>query len=690
MSDGVYIELTAIKEKTENAPDSRLEQELARGLYDREDVRRAGQEAFSKVSRLLIRYNRLKDAEKKRLMSASEEIDHAAKVRDKRRIKIEEQRQQLLSNPKGVVNKKDLDSIEKALEDNDKDYDLAVEGIRERLRTAKYAAIVENIDDDRQGGILSTLMLGGGAAGSMGYTLTSGDNADLAKGGAYIRDVYSEKGTLFEQMALLENAMTTSGVNTGKRKGEEVRKELSDTTFNITDVSKADWNGSSMNGAEYSLGDILRDISANEVYQINNSVGEDTGFDFGQLEKERKSGGLDDLIGKKQKQLSVDEAAEQRDDTDEAIERREGKRGGVNDLSDDEKKLIIAGGRTFKPVRGFFGKLFSPTPGYMSAKRGFARREALRAERRAWQQQMAVLRNAEPEEPELNPDDNAENTFARFNLGSTTTENAQNPKAEDKEAQPENEKPENAEQQAISELATGDKDKTARNMIAAYRLMGASAKELYDFRLALIAYLVPAGRKTLRQILTESAEAGFVGSEDLSSDSAMYATFAVAPTVNGIYINKFVPNKNGTDKLEATIVTSMKFGKGKLSDVLENKDEEKAREQLEPIAEASEAEEDVDKPLDVIYEEDEQEEENESDPLKEALTAYMDKNRDKNKNKTAEAIYRGFKKIFDSDKQLEVFDGVVSYADLTHIGNEMALDTDIKSRAMQIIEDAMP
>ena len=68
MADGGMIELVDLsksEEKKEFDVEAarQLEIDMAKALYDREDVKKAGQEALSKVSNLLIRYNRFKDAQ---------------------------------------------------------------------------------------------------------------------------------------------------------------------------------------------------------------------------------------------------------------------------------------------------------------------------------------------------------------------------------------------------------------------------------------------------------------------------------------------------------------------------------------------------------------------------------------------------------------------------------------------------
>ena len=60
-------------------------------------------------------------------------------------------------------------------------------------------------------------------------------------------------------------------------------------------------------------------------------------------------------------------------------------------------------------------------------------------------------------------------------------------------------------------------------MLNAYRLLGASMPELLKLRLALIAYMVPSGRKTIYEVLKEAQEAGVTDGENLTDAGEMYA-----------------------------------------------------------------------------------------------------------------------------------------------------------------------
>ena len=59
-------------------------------------------------------------------------------------------------------------------------------------------------------------------------------------------------------------------------------------------------------------------------------------------------------------------------------------------------------------------------------------------------------------------------------------------------------------------------------MMAAYAMIESDKKQQFLFRRALIAYMVPTGKKSLYDILKESQEAGVTGEENLSEAVEMY------------------------------------------------------------------------------------------------------------------------------------------------------------------------
>lgn len=534
LSEKVHEELEENLQEVEEAStyDYEYEQTMARELYDRDDVKQAGQVALSKVSNLLVRYNRLKDAQKKKKADTELRIKIAENRRDRKLEELQNEKVKVATLTDDNQKKKALELIAQREKMAIDTYNEDLREIDEKAESTYLMGLSENIESDRSGGILSSLLLGGNAQGSTGYTLTNGDAADLMKGSEYIQDVAGKEGTFLSQMALLDNAINTNGMDL-RRKDDE------DRSWGIeSGPDEDDFVGSSARGAKYSLGDLLRNVTEEDITEINRFSGEKMTVDLETIQSEREYGGLDAQIGVQGEKKTILQVAKERgvikEDTrtglfskevkivattnfsDELQARKSGKYGGLNNLSEEEKQEIIQGGKSLIPVPGFFGRN-REKPDYRMAKRGVARRQALREERIAWQNRMSLIASGK-NRPVLTFEKN-ENDTAKKVLP------LRQPEA-----------------QAL-EAAFGDQDKSARNMIAAYRLLGASPKELYMFRLALMAYMIPTGKKTLAQILKESEEAGYKGNEDLSTPKTMYATFKNEPVVDGLFVNNFKKQK---------------------------------------------------------------------------------------------------------------------------------------------------
>lgn len=71
-------------------------------------------------------------------------------------------------------------------------------------------------------------------------------------------------------------------------------------------------------------------------------------------------------------------------------------------------------------------------------------------------------------------------------------------------------------------LQTAGTSGTTLRMLGAYKLMGASQKELLDFRLALIAWMVSSHDHSLYEVLKGSHNAGVRGTESLEEAAVMY------------------------------------------------------------------------------------------------------------------------------------------------------------------------
>lgn len=81
-------------------------------------------------------------------------------------------------------------------------------------------------------------------------------------------------------------------------------------------------------------------------------------------------------------------------------------------------------------------------------------------------------------------------------------------------------------------LHTAGSSGTTLRMLGAYRMMGASQKELLDFRLALIAWMVSSRDHSLYEILKGSHNAGVKGSENLEEAAVMYTNIDPLDTRN--------------------------------------------------------------------------------------------------------------------------------------------------------------
>lgn len=597
-----------------------FEIELAKSIYDNPEVRQAGQEALSRISTLLIRYNRLMD------------------LKNQREIDIRELEAEYAKKGNSTTEKEEADGDK---ENKKPAEDPALTAEKEKRTQAFMQAVEETVDTDNAGGILSTLMLGGNALGSKGYTLTSGDEVDLKKGGDYIKDVSGEKGTLFEQMSLIDNAVNTSGI---------------DLQAGEAKTDQQQFMGSSLTGAKYSLNDILNTANKDDLALMNLSRSEEkVQLDVDSIKEDLV---LDDYIGKGKAQQTLQDAFDARGGiSKEAAKRKAGEIGGVNDYTDNEKKLLKAGFGNSSMTNSFWGSLgfvkrrrmksvnnliaevekernpeVQKDPQTEEEKKNLelARKlqaqspQTLRQRRLAWKAEMEQIRKIRrdraknPRQVELNANDNANDNV---------------PKLNDKELD------------AAKNLSEKG-DKSVRNMIAAYRYMGATPEELYHFRLAIIAYMVPTGKKTIREILNESAEGGFVGNENLSSDEQMYASLLEEPIVEGVYVNKF--KKKSLKERQAKFLKEIKEKKK------EKAPKPKPKAVLTTISEADEELENIDDEQDVL-EVNEQEHEEEPGEVNPAEKQQEEKNPEDNEEKeeAEEAVEEEKNKDIEEAEELE-------------------------------------
>ena len=676
MSDASMLEFEdqeKINEEVENLNQAEIERELARELYDREDVRKAGQEALSKVSALLIRYNRLKDAENRRKIDSSSKETEAKKILDMNLEKIREKRTEIAQLTNDEDKTKAITQLDAAETTARREYDEEILKARKNAEKSYVLGLAQSIDDDSSGGILSTLMLGGNATGSLGYTLTSGDAVDLMKGGAYISDMTKEGGTFLSQMALLDNAVNTNGIDLNKKDDEY-------ENFNrINRTLEGNYIGSSLAGAQYSLGDVLRNITDEDISEINRFTGKQLSLDMESLKSEREYAGLDQEIGVQDPKKTLLEAFEERGISKEAKARMQGKIGGVNDWDKKEKKKYLPKYKPVAQVQGFFSSVFGKKPAYMRERRGAARRRALREERLAWEAEMNALaaqRDTSDFTFEKNENDTAEKTFA--NLEEQQSLNA-------------------TDAQALLEI-NKDKDKSARNMIAAYRLLGASPRDLYLFRLALIAYMVPTGKKTIAQILRESEEAGYKGNEDLSSPQTMLKTFQDEPIVEG----KFVNNAKAREQKRDAVRNMNTANREKMLQAVANSEDKDKSEQIKNLAASrwmnqqnqieevneEEEEKEEDNELESQQEENQQEEntsENQQEDLilEKALKHHFEII---GKNQMEQECLQTFLEIFEREQENEYFDTTLLPNELVELKSKINSNEEYKKEILSAIQ----
>lgn len=385
-------------------------------------------------------------------------------------------------------------------------YDYKMEMLQDKADKKIEKDAKNNTNRDEVGGILATLMLGGSAVGSEGFSLTTGDTMDLMTGGKYIEKVASGKGTLFDQMALLDNAVNTNGIELNNEKEVDVRKDVDDAYI-----------GSSIKGAKYSLNDILfkgtdKDIEFINASRYKNEPGtksiatEKIALDFDAIETEKNSRKLaeknkDGSNEKNDKKLTIKEAYEKRKELDVFNRNRD----DLNIYSDEINEMLENSVVPLKPIADH------------SKKTRRSSSKELREARKAWEARMIKVREGR----RVHNIKVADYTYNKNDVDYKSIPTL------------------NEEQLKTSREAMGKDDKSVKNMIFAYRVMGATPKELYLFRLAIIAYMIPTGKKTLREILTESAEAGYIGNEDLSTDESMYSTFLDAPVIDYNFVNNY-------------------------------------------------------------------------------------------------------------------------------------------------------
>ena len=618
------------------------ELEFASSLYDSTDVKEAGKKAFSKISTLLVRYNRLKDIK-------SESSINAREAREEENRKY--QRELAALNAAEEELKKSAEEGGKDEDEKDRNEELKkIAENRRNLRIRHQKALagidkkegeideedIENLDRDT-GGIRSALMLGGKTSAGMGYTFTAGSQADIIKARNYIDEQAGADGSLMAQMSLLDNAVNTGGVDLETRK-----------------------KGTTEGIAHANLSQILANMTAADVAQLNSGKGEKLNIDMTMLEESQKDQDkMKALFGEKKQMDSIRTALEKRGgayvEENSLAERARNNgvglynriKGGLNRFSKVHPVLghlsmaapIGALMNRFEPRKRKTLKLQGLTPEAMARATGKAgsysdpekakkiidaykgktgimtgflphgeyierrlqagtfsspaqRREAIRKEREALFRSIGEKNSKKGKEApakiqvnssekfnkamqEIRSND-ASSLLTRTKTGELTSGEAQSlAKLDDIDF-------------ILSKRSEGEKDSNATHMLATYKLLGASLQELLDFRLALIAYMVPSGKKTVAEIVNESHDAGVVGAEGpdkISEDTDMEKLFSQLRR-RADYVERLKEKEKGIEDYKWT-VDKKKFKKTENGPV-EAKEEEKKEEEVKKEEEEEE------------------------------------------------------------------------------------------------------
>ncbi len=562
-----------------------FEDQFSRKLYDQEPVRSAGGTALSRISRLLVRYNKLKRTEKysadtTRAETMSIEQNYGNSV-GRIREEIEEISKKLSDTQISEEDKKKYEARKKKLDDDiqelEKNRNIQLDNIRKNIEANERETLEKGIDRKDDGRVLSSLMLGGDAEGGRGYNLSGADYKDLANGGDYIAEVSSDKGTLMDQMSLFDNAVNSEGVNVG---GGEI----------------------------YGFQDIVSGAKEGDIERMNGGMGPDVKLDLSLQGKE----GFKNFGGTASKRKEVDEVFAQRE-TDEAKLRRNGKKGdGKKVKATKEQKAYLRGvnmsANSF--MGGFFGgfgslvarrksavtsgKKLKMPPNSQRAKRDIVQKEAdrfftdlairnrmpitggigalsaMQLREKRDEEQQKLKETMKKEKPgAVNKNDTSEklpsqDLFTMTKLEetgfiTTAPDGSKQPaSAEGKDAIKEGGADPAKAAQALNQRSAG-------NMLRAFRIMGAEPKEIAMFRLALIAYMVPSGKKTVYEVLSETkldGEENDLDKVNLTEPGLMYQTLVSS--------TKEMLGKDITlAKKEEPKVVKQKGENGKVSEMVE-------------------------------------------------------------------------------------------------------------------------
>lgn len=547
-----------------------FETDFTKALYDDEAVKKEGQAALVHVSNVLIAYNqidRVKEDVHGIHSNKRNEIEDSIK-------KVEEQLKKIEAKEKKTPEDEELKKhLDKAMADAKKRLD----DLEKEENEAYAQGLSEASIKDDEGQILSSLMLGGTGIGGQGYTITDNSIQDTRKGAQYIREQMTEKGTLLDQMALLDNAMNTGGIDLEggtdfetrkkvkkKRKreegeegeGEEVEVEEEEVTNHHIDF----YSGENMR--KKTLNDMFRDKNSMNIGLTSNKVAQDgRGINHMALEEFQKLNDEEqnNIIGDEglgENRQAIMDVAGTREATEEARNRKKDKKWlKPFSVEEEEQKRKAAQPKqtgikgVWQSVKNFFTGGDKPKPfeidydnlsdrhKYMLMRQGLDPATVKDKYRMGMTEaQKRVLDRIKYEQRKEMRDKKAQERgllkgSEKLNKDDTSDKLDGIMKDRDKQIGRElNEKnfltTEDAEKVVKDPKAeTGrlmNSPKTARNMLAMYRFLTTDEKILFNFRLALLAYLVPTRRNTIYEVLSQSHEAGVKGKEDLTDPVLMY------------------------------------------------------------------------------------------------------------------------------------------------------------------------
>lgn len=541
-----------------------FEQEFTKALYDDESVKKTAQSALVDVSNMLIRYNRMTESRE----SATEFYGEESK-KDRQEMNEKAELIDTLTRKKEASSDKEGNKFtpedERQLSEAKARLKELEKKENERV-TLINDAMAESIEGtDEEGVILSSTMLGGTGIGGNGYTITENSVADTRKGTQYILDQMSDKGNLLDQMGLLDNAMNTGGIDleagTDVEYEEEEPYEDFDEDGNVVKKKRKVKKSKNVSyqmtegGKKKTLNDLFRekDDTITSVLLVDNVLNQEEHKKFLALSKEEQ----DAIIGSEgsgSNRKSIMEVAKTRALTDEAKKRKQDKNVpgplftdhqmsipdeiDFDNLSPRHEIMLIRAGFPTKTVLedevGEDGEVHPRDVIYVDtdkvksmARRSMTEGQRMTIDRVLYEQRnLARKRNANTRRSavtasgQLNKNDTADSMEGRLTdrdreIGRQlnekrflTTEDAEevikDPKA------------------AAGRLMNSKN--TARNMMGMFKMITRSEEELFRFRLALLAYLVPTRRNTIYEVMSQSQAAGVVGKEDLSEPATMYET----------------------------------------------------------------------------------------------------------------------------------------------------------------------